>query len=145
MTKTYSISASDIERDWWTIDADGMVLGRLAAEVARLLRGKHKPYFTPHLDTGDHVVVVNAAKVRLTGNKKESKLWYRHSGYPGSLRSKWYGRLLEEKPEAVVEKAVRGMLPRNRLGRAMFRKLRVYAGGDHPHSAQKPKPYEVKR
>lgn len=142
-TKTYSVKASEIERRWWIIDADGLVLGRLAAEAARLLRGKHKPTFAPHLDTGDHVVIVNASKVRLTGNKLNDKIWYRHSGYPGGLRRIWYGKLLAENPTTAVEKAVKGMLPRNRLGRAMARKLKVYAGPEHKHGAQKPEPWTI--
>lgn len=142
-TKTYSVKASEIERRWWIIDADGLVLGRLAAEAARLLRGKHKPTFAPHLDTGDHVVIVNASKVRLTGNKLNDKIWYRHSGYPGGLRRIWYGKLLAENPTTAVEKAVKGMLPRNRLGRAMARKLKVYAGPEHNHAAQKPEPWTI--
>lgn len=143
MTKTFSPRASEIERAWWVVDAEGVVLGRLAAEVARILRGKHKPTYAPHLDTGDHVVVVNAAKVLLTGDKRDSKIWYRHSGYPGGLRKINYGRLMQERPQAAVEKAIRGMLPKNRLGRAMARKLRVYAGAEHPHEAQGPKPLVV--
>src|SRR5581483_2249342 len=122
------------------IDASGAVLGRLASEVAAVLRGKHKPIFAPHMDTGDHVIVVNAAGVRLTGGKEESKQAYRHSGYPGGLTKTSYGRLLATRPAVVVEKAVKGMLPKNSLGRAMFRKLRVYAGPEHPHGAQQPEP-----
>lgn len=141
--KTYSTKASEIQRDWWIVDAEGQVLGRLAAEVAHILRGKHKPTFAPHLDTGDHVIVVNAAGVRLTGNKLNSKIWYRHSGYPGSLREIPYSRLMSQKPETAVEKAIKGMLPRNRIGRAMGKKLKVYAGPEHPHSAQKPKPLRL--
>lgn len=141
--KTYSPKKGDVQRDWWLVDADGLVLGRLAADVARVLRGKHKPTFAPHVDTGDYVVVINAAKVRLTGNKMESKVWYRHSGYIGSLKEIAYDRLLATRPEAAVEKAIKGMLPRNRLGRAMGRKLKVYAGAEHPHSSQNPRPLEV--
>ncbi|MGH2812283.1 MAG: 50S ribosomal protein L13 [Actinomycetota bacterium] len=141
--RTYSPKASEIQRDWWIVDADGQVLGRLAAEIARVIRGKHKPTFAPHLDTGDFVIVVNASKVRLTGDKLDSKIWYRHSGYPGSLREIRYRKLMSERPEVAVEKAVRGMLPKTRLGRAMFGKLKVYAGADHPHGAQKPKPLPV--
>jgi large subunit ribosomal protein L13 len=136
--KTYSPKLSEISRAWYVVDADGVVLGRLASEVAKVLRGKHKPTFAPHLDTGDHVIVVNASKVRLTGAKRESKIYYRHSGYPGGLREIPYDRLLATRPQLAVEKAVRGMLPRNRLGRQMARKLKVYAGPDHPHSAQGP-------
>src|SRR3989440_9119830 len=137
-TKTFSPRPRDIERRWYVMDADGAVLGRLASEVAKILRGKHKPIFAPHADTGDHVVVVNARGVRLTGGKEQKKIAYRHSGYPGGLRETVYSRLLEKRPVYVVERAVRGMLPKNRLGRAMFRKLNVYEGSEHPHRAQKP-------
>ncbi len=140
---TYSPKASEIERDWHLVDADGMVLGRLASEVAKLLRGKHKPTFTPHLDTGDHVVIVNADKVVLTANKAESKLVYRHSGYPGGLRTQTYGEKLARRPDQAVRDTVRGMLPKTRLGRAQIRKLKVYAGPNHPHQAQRPRPYAV--
>lgn len=140
VTGTYSTKPSDIQRTWWIVDADGMVLGRLAAAVARVLRGKHKPIFAPHLDTGDHVVVVNASKLRLTGDKMRSKIWYRHSGYPGGLRAVSYEKLMAERPDKALEKAVKGMLPRNRLGQVMIRKLKVYAGPDHPHAAQRPRP-----
>lgn len=143
MTGTYSTKASEIRHEWWVVDADGMVLGRLAAEVAHVLRGKHKPIFAPHLDTGDFVVVVNARGVRLTGNKPNSKFHYRHSGYPGGIKAVAYSRLLAERPALAVEKAVRGMLPHNRLGRAMVKKLKVYPGPDHPHAAQQPKPLKV--
>ncbi|MGH2683364.1 MAG: 50S ribosomal protein L13 [Actinomycetota bacterium] len=136
--KTYSPKPKEISRAWYVVDADGVVLGRLASEVAKILRGKHKPIFAPHLDTGDHVVVVNASKVRLTGAKLESKMYYRHSGYPGGLREINYERLMATRPALAVEKAVRGMLPHNRLGRQMARKLKVYAGPDHPHAAQDP-------
>ncbi len=141
--KTYSPKPKEIRRRWYLVDADGAVLGRLASEVAKILRGKHKPMFAPHLDVGDHVVVVNASAVRLTGNKRESKVWYRHSQYPGGLRGIPYDRLLAERPAAAVEKAVRGMLPKNRLGRQMARKLHVYAGAEHPHAAQKPEPLRL--
>jgi large subunit ribosomal protein L13 len=141
--KTYSPKLSDISRAWYLVDADGVVLGRLASEVAKILRGKHKPTFAPHMDMGDHVVVVNAAKVRLTGAKLESKVYYRHSGYPGGLREINYERLLATRPEFAVEKAVRGMLPKTRLGRQMVGKLKVYAGANHPHAAQKPVPLEL--
>ncbi len=142
--KTRSIKPTDIKREWWLVDAEGVVLGRLASEVARRLRGKHKPTFAPHLDTGDHVVVVNASKLVLTGNKLTQKVHYRHSGYPGGLRELPYSKLLATKPEMAVEKAVRGMLPRNRLGRAMLKKLKVYAGPEHPHGAQSPKKLDLK-
>jgi large subunit ribosomal protein L13 len=136
--KTYSPKPSEISRAWYVVDGDGVVLGRLASEVAKILRGKHKPTFAPHLDTGDHVVVVNASKVRLTGAKLEHKVYYRHSGYPGGLREINYERLMATRPQLAVEKAVRGMLPHNRLGRQMVKKLKVYAGPDHPHAAQDP-------
>jgi large subunit ribosomal protein L13 len=136
--KTYSPKLKEISRAWYVVDADGIVLGRLASEVAKILRGKHKPTFAPHMDTGDHVVVVNASKVRLTGAKLESKVYYRHSGYPGGLREIPYDRLMATRPALAVEKAVRGMLPKNRLGRQMVKKLKVYGGPDHPHAAQDP-------
>jgi large subunit ribosomal protein L13 len=141
--RTYSPKPADVQRQWHVIDATDVVLGRLASQTARLLRGKHKPIFAPHVDTGDFVIVVNAAKVALTGNKREQKLAYRHSGYPGGLRAVAYRDLLATRPERAVEKAVRGMLPHNRLGRAMANKLKVYAGPTHPHQAQQPVPYEI--
>jgi len=136
--KTYTTKSAEIERHWKLVDADGATLGRLATRVATLLRGKHKPSFSPHLDTGDPVVVVNAAKVKVTGNKLQAKLYIRHSGYPGGLRKETLERLLSRRPEEVVRRAVRGMLPQNRLGEKMIRKLHVYAGPEHPHAAQKP-------
>lgn len=136
--KTYSVKQADITRSWWLVDADGLVLGRLAAELAKILKGKNKPIYTTHLDVGDHVIVVNADKVMLTGNKLHKKIYYRHSGYPGGLKEIPYEVLMRDKPELVVEKAVRGMLPKNRLGRSMLKKLHVYSGPDHPHAAQKP-------
>jgi large subunit ribosomal protein L13 len=141
--KTYSPKPRDIERRWYVIDASGAVLGRLSTEVAAILRGKHKPIFAPHMDTGDHVIVVNAKDVRLTGNKEQTKVAYRHSGHPGGITATRYGKLLAEKPAYAIEKAVRGMLPKNRLGRAMVRKLQVYAGPEHPHRAQKPQPLRL--
>ena len=141
--RTFSPKASDIQRAWFEVDADGAVLGRLAAEVASLLRGKHKPIFAPHIDTGDHIVVVNAAKVVLTADKGEKKFVYHHSGYPGGLTKKKYGDLMSERPEEVVRRAVRGMLPRTRLGRQQLLKLKVYAGPEHPHQAQQPQPLDV--
>jgi large subunit ribosomal protein L13 len=141
--KTYSAKAEDIDRVWYVIDASGCVLGRLAALVATRLRGKHKPTYTPHADTGDHVVVVNAAKVALTGRKLDQKLYYRHSGYMGGLKSVTAKQLLEKRPGDLVFHAVRGMLPKNRLGRRMLKKLKVYAGPDHPHLAQQPQPLEL--
>jgi large subunit ribosomal protein L13 len=136
--KTYMPKPKDVQRGWYVVDADGAVLGRLASEVARVLRGKHKPTYAPHVDVGDHVVVVNASKVRLTGEKEGKKVYYRHSQYPGGLREVPYGQLAERRPERLVEQAVRGMLPKTRLGRQMLRKLSVYAGPDHPHGAQQP-------
>ena len=141
--RTYTPRAGDIERAWHVVDADGMVVGRLATTVASVLRGKHKPTFAPHIDTGDHVIVVNAAKVVLSAGKAERKLVYRHSGYPGGLKVRGYGDLLAERPEEVVRRAVRGMLPRTRLGRQQLGKLKVYAGPDHPHAAQQPEPLEL--
>ena len=141
--RTYSPKGNDITRQWHVIDASDVVLGRLASQVAVLLRGKHKPIFAPHVDTGDFVIVINAGKVALSGNKLEQKRAYRHSGYPGGLRSISYGELMEKRPERIVEKAVRGMLPKNSLGRQTLRKLKVYAGPDHPHSAQQPVPFEI--
>ena len=140
---TYSPKASDITRSWHVVDAEGLVLGRLATEVANVLRGKHKPTYAPHNDTGDHVIIVNADKVVLTAGKAEKKLVHRHSGYPGGIKAESFERLRERRPEAIIERAVRGMLPKNRLGRATFRKLRVYAGAEHPHDSQKPQPLEL--
>lgn len=141
--RTYSPKAGELTRSWHVIDADGLVLGRLASEVARLLRGKHRPQFAPHLDTGDAVIVINAAKVTMTSSKAQSKLAYRHSGYPGGLRSTSYESLLATRPEEVVERAVRGMVPHTRLGRAQMKKLFVYAGPEHPHAAQQPATYDT--
>lgn len=138
--RTFSPRPTDVTRNWWVVDAEGLVLGRLAAEVASRLRGKHKPIFAPHLDTGDHVVVVNAAKVVLTAGKAERKLVHRHSGYPGGLKTERTSDLLASRPEEVVRRAVRGMLPKNRLGRQQLSKLKVYAGPSHPHAAQQPQP-----
>lgn len=138
--RTFMAKEHEVERQWWVIDATDRPIGRLATEVAKILRGKHKPIFTPHCDTGDHVIVINADKVALTGNKSE-ELLYRHSGWPGGLKSITRGRMLEKTPERLVERVVKGMLPHNRLGAAMYTKLKVYAGGTHPHEAQQPKPY----
>jgi large subunit ribosomal protein L13 len=143
--KTFSPKPRDIERRWYVIDAQGAVLGRLASEVAKILRGKHKPIFAPHADTGDHVIVVNARGVRLTGTKEQAKVFYHHSGYPGGLRRIGYARLMAERPSFAVEKAVRGMLPKNRLGRQMIKKLAVYEGSTHPHKAQRPESLELGR
>ncbi|WP_425955018.1 50S ribosomal protein L13 [Xylanimonas sp. McL0601] len=141
--RTYTPKPGDVQRDWYVIDATDVVLGRLATHVATLLRGKHKPTFAPHVDGGDFVIVINADKVALTGNKRTTKLAYRHSGYPGGLRSVAYGELLEKNPERAVEKAVRGMLPKNSLGRQQLGKLKVYRGAEHPHAAQQPQPFEI--
>jgi len=140
--RTYSPKASEIQRSWYVVDAEGMVLGRLATEVARILRGKHKPTYTPHLDTGDHVIVINADKVVLTSNKGEKIFVHRHSGYPGGLTSQSYGDLLATKPQEGVRRAIRGMLPKSRLGRQQLKKLKVYAGPVHPHAAQSPETLE---
>lgn len=136
--KTYAVKASEIERGWWLVDASGQTLGRLSTRIATLLEGKHKPTWSPHLDSGDHVVVINAAQIRVTGNKLSQKTYYRHSNYPGGLKAETLDHLLERKPSLVIERAVWGMLPQNRLGRAMLRKLKVYSGPDHPHQAQQP-------
>jgi large subunit ribosomal protein L13 len=141
--KTFVATPANRERNWLVIDASGKTLGRLATQVADALRGKRKPEYTPHCDVGDFVIVVNAEKITVTGNKREQKRYYRHSGYPGGLRSRTLGDMLERRPEEVIRSAVKGMLPRTRLGRAQLRKLRVYAGPDHPHAAQKPEPLEV--
>lgn len=143
--RTYSAKPKEVVRQWYVIDASGCVLGRLAALVAARLKGKHKPIYTPHVDTGDHVIVINASKVTLTGKKWDEKTYYRHSGYPGGLKSITAKELLEKRPGDLVVHAVRGMLPKNRLGRKMLKKLKVYGGADHPHGAQQPQPlqYEV--
>ncbi|MGZ6313997.1 MAG: 50S ribosomal protein L13 [Candidatus Limnocylindrales bacterium] len=141
--KTYVATPSDRERSWVLVDASGKTLGRLATQIADILRGKRKPEYTPHIDTGDFVVVINASEVAVTGNKREQKRYYRHSGYPGGLRSRTLGEQLERRPEEVIRRAVRGMLPRNRLARRQITKLKVYPGPDHPHAAQKPEPLEI--
>ena len=141
--RTYTPKPGDVEKNWYVIDATDVVLGRLATHVATLLRGKHKPSFAPHVDSGDYVIVVNAAKVALTGSKREDKIAYRHSGYPGGLKAVSYAQLLERFPERAVEKAVRGMLPKNSLGRDQLKKLKVYAGPEHPHAAQQPQAFEI--
>lgn len=141
--RTYTPKAGEVTREWFVIDATDIVLGRLASHAAQLLRGKHKPTFTPHVDTGDFVIIINADKVALTGQKLEQKRAYRHSGYPGGLRSQNYAEFLEKRPDRVIEKAVRGMLPKNSLGREQLKKLKVYAGAEHPHQAQQPKPYTL--
>jgi large subunit ribosomal protein L13 len=141
--KTYVATAADRQRNWHLIDAEGKTLGRLATQIADTLRGKRKPEYTPNCDTGDFVVVVNAAKIRVTGNKLNDKLYYRHSGYPGGLRVRTLAEMLDRRPEEVIRKAVKGMLPRNRLARQQITKLKIYAGPEHPHQAQKPEPMEV--
>ena len=141
--RTFSPRVNEIQRAWYVVDADGLVLGRLASEVARILRGKHRPYFAPHVDTGDHVIVINADKIVMTSNKADGKMAYRHSGYPGGLRSTSYAELLEKSPDEMIRRSVRGMLPKNTLGRAMLGKLNVYAGPDHPHVAQRPEPLDL--
>lgn len=141
--KTYSPKLSDIDQKWYIVDADGMVLGRLACKVSQVLRGKHKPMWAPHMDVGDFVVVVNADKVKVTGRKAEQKKYYRHSGYPGGLKVTPFKAMLEKKPEFIIENAVKGMLPHNRLGRKMLRKLKIYTTTEHPHSAQQPVPLEI--
>ncbi len=141
--KTFVAKPETVERDWYVIDAEGKTLGRLATEVARRLRGKHKPEYTPHVDTGDYIVIVNAEKVAVTGRKAQDKIYYSHTGYPGGLREVNFETLIAKKPEMVIQKAVKGMLPRGPLGRAMFRKLKVYAGAEHNHVAQQPKQLEI--
>ncbi len=143
MKTTFMVNANNIERKWYVVDAEGKTLGRLAAEVAKVLRGKHKPTFTPHADTGDHVIVVNAEKVRVTGKKLLQKEYFRHSGYPGGSRFTTLAMMLEKHPERVIEMAVKGMLPKNKLGAQQYRKLNVYAGAEHPHAAQKPEVLEL--
>ncbi len=141
--KTYTVRKGDIKREWYLVDAEGKTLGRLASEIAKILRGKHKPAYVPHMDCGDYVIVVNAEKVRVTGRKLDQKMYYRHSGYPGGLTSISLRDQLQKHPTRVLEAAVRGMLPKNRLGRAMRKKLKVYAGDSHPHQAQQPKVLEL--
>jgi large subunit ribosomal protein L13 len=141
--KTYSAKPSEVRREWHVIDATDKVLGRLASDIARYLRGKHKPEYTPHIDTGDHIVVVNAEKVRVTGRKTTDKMYHRHTGYPGGIRSQTFAELRDTHPERIIETAVKGMLPRNPLGRAMFKKLHVYAGPEHNHQAQQPKALDL--
>ncbi len=141
--KTFSAKPAEVKRDWYVVDADGKTLGRLATEIARRLRGKHKPEYTPHVDTGDYIVVVNAEKVRVTGNKEQDKMYYRHTGYVGNLKAINLGKLRQTHPDRIIKTAVRGMLPKNPLGRAMFRKLKVYAGSQHGHQAQQPKTLEI--
>lgn len=141
--KTISAKPETVKRDWYVVDAAGKTLGRMAAEIAHRLRGKHKPEYTPHVDTGDYIVVINASQVRVTGNKGRDKLYHRHTGYPGGLKSVSFNQLMEKAPERTIESAVKGMLPRGPLGRAMFRKLKVYAGNEHPHAAQQPQELNI--
>ncbi|MCG6870696.1 MAG: 50S ribosomal protein L13 [Gammaproteobacteria bacterium] len=141
--KTFSAKSEDVQRDWFLVDASDKVLGRLASEIAKRLRGKHKAVYTPHVDTGDYIVVINAERVRLTGNKEQNKVYYRHTGFPGGIKSITAAELRERAPERLLENAVKRMLPRNPLGRAMFRKLKVYSGTEHRHQAQQPKPLEI--
>jgi len=142
--KTYVTKQENVEREWYVVDAAGQTLGRLAAQVARILRGKHKPIYSPSVDVGDYVIIVNAEKIHVTGRKLDQKIYYRYSGYPGGLKEITLRNLLQKRPTRVIEHAVRGMLPKNRLGRRMFKKLKVYAGTDHPHAAQQPKPLELR-
>jgi large subunit ribosomal protein L13 len=141
--KTFSANPATVRRDWFVVDADGKTLGRLASEVALRLRGKHKPEYTPHVDTGDYIVVINAAKVHVTGRKASDKMYYHHTGYIGNMKSISFDKLIEKAPERVIQTAVKGMLPKNPLGRAMFKKLKVYAGSEHQHAAQQPKTLEI--
>jgi len=141
--KTVSAKKETVRRDWYVVDATDKVLGRIATEIANRLRGKHKPEYTPHIDTGDYIVVVNADKVRVTGNKVTDKIYFRHTGYPGGIKETSFGKLMETHPERAIEIAVKGMMPRNKLSRAMLGKLKIYAGGEHPHTAQQPKPLEL--
>jgi large subunit ribosomal protein L13 len=141
--KTVSTRPQDVDRTWFVVDAEDKTLGRLATEIAHRLRGKHKPEYTPHVDTGDYIVVVNAEKVRVTGNKFDDKMYYRHSGYPGGIKEMNFKDMQDRHPERIVEKAVKGMLPKNPLGRAMFKKLKVYSGAEHPHAAQQPQLLEI--
>lgn len=141
--KTFSAKPESVQRDWYVVDATGKTLGRLASEIATRLRGKHKPEYTPHVDTGDYIVVVNAEKVQVTGNKVSDKMYYRHSGFPGGLKTTNFQMLIDKQPKRVIELAVKGMMPRNPLGRAMLGKLKVYAGSEHPHSAQQPQALDI--
>jgi len=143
VVKTFSATPETIKRDWYVVDASGKTLGRLSTEIARRLRGKHKPEYTPHMDTGDYIVVVNAEKIHATGNKMKDKIYYHHTGFPGGLKSISLEKLLQEAPERVIESAVKGMLPRGPLGREMYRKLKVYAGPEHAHAAQQPQPLDI--
>ena len=141
--KTFSAKPETVKRDWYVVDAEGLTLGRLATEVASRLRGKHKPEYTPHVDTGDYIVIINAEKVHVTGNKVQDKIYYSHSGFPGGIKSINFEKLIQRAPERVIESAVKGMLPKNPLGRAMYRKMKVYAGSVHPHTAQQPQELKI--
>lgn len=141
--KTFSAKPETVQRDWYIVDAENKTLGRLSTEIARRLRGKHKPEYTPHVDTGDYIIVINAEKVRVSGNKTTDKMYHHHTGYPGGLKSISFEKLIERAPERVIETAVKGMLPKNPLGRAMYKKMKVYAGTEHPHTAQQPKTLDV--
>ena len=141
--KTFSAKPAEVKRDWYLLDAEGKTLGRLASEVALRLRGKHKPVYTPHVDTGDYIVIINAEKVRVTGNKRSDKMYYRHTGYIGNMKSANFEKMVATKPEQIIQLAVKGMLPKNPLGRAMLRKLKVFAGPEHKHAAQQPQPLEI--
>ncbi len=141
--KTFSAKPETVQRDWYIVDAENKTLGRLSTEIARRLRGKHKPEYTPHVDTGDYIIVINAEKVHVTGNKRTDKIYHHHTGYPGGLKSISFEKLIERAPERVIETAVKGMLPKNPLGRAMYKKMKVYAGSEHPHTAQQPKTLDV--
>ena len=141
--KTYTAKPETVERDWFIVDAENKTLGRLSTEIARRLRGKHKPEYTPHVDTGDYIIVINAEKVYVSGNKKTDKMYHHHTGYPGGLKSISFDKLIEKAPERVIESAVKGMLPKNPLGRAMYQKMKVYAGSEHPHTAQQPKTLDI--
>lgn len=143
MTKTFSAKSESVKRGWYVIDAKDKILGRLSTEIARRLKGKHKPEYTPHVDTGDYIIVLNAEQIRVTGNKANDKLYYRHSGYPGGLKQETFAKKIVRQPRQVLEHAIKGMLPKNTLGRAMFRKLNIYAGNSHPHAAQQPQQLEI--
>ena len=140
---TFSAKPAEVRRDWFVVDATGKTLGRLSTEIAHRLRGKHKPEYTPHVDTGDYIVVVNAEKIRVTGNKTTDKVYHHHTGYPGGIKSITFDKLIDKAPERVIEKAVKGMMPKNKLSRSMMSKLKIYAGNEHPHSAQQPMPLDI--
>lgn len=145
MNKTFTLKAQDIQKEWLVIDATNLTVGRLASEVAHILRGKHKPTFTPHMDCGDNVIIINAEKVKFTGNKWSDKIYYRHTNHPGGLKSETASEMLEKHPESILERAIKGMLPKNKLGRQMYRNVYIYAGENHPHEAQQPKAYTLQK